>query len=95
MRARRGGELDDGLDVRADLALRVDGQPDLRQPLQHQRRGEQPEAEGTAPELTFPDDLDPRVEGIARVTFKEQDVVRHDLVRRIVTASTPSRATSC
>ena len=26
------------------------------------------------------------VEGIARVTFKEQDVVRHDLVRRIVTA---------
>ena len=25
-------------------------------------------------------------EGIARVTFKEQDVVRHDLVRRIVTA---------
>jgi phosphate starvation-inducible PhoH-like protein len=26
------------------------------------------------------------VEGISRVTFKEQDVVRHDLVRRIVTA---------
>ena len=26
------------------------------------------------------------VEGIARVTFKEQDVVRHDLVRRIVAA---------
>jgi phosphate starvation-inducible PhoH-like protein len=26
------------------------------------------------------------VEGIARVTFKDQDVVRHDLVRRIVTA---------
>jgi phosphate starvation-inducible protein PhoH and related proteins len=26
------------------------------------------------------------VEGIGRVTFKEQDVVRHDLVRRIVTA---------
>jgi phosphate starvation-inducible PhoH-like protein len=26
------------------------------------------------------------VEGIARVTFKEADVVRHDLVRRIVTA---------
>lgn len=26
------------------------------------------------------------VEGIARITFKEQDVVRHDLVRRIVTA---------
>jgi phosphate starvation-inducible protein PhoH and related proteins len=26
------------------------------------------------------------VEGIARIIFKEQDVVRHDLVRRIVTA---------
>jgi phosphate starvation-inducible protein PhoH and related proteins len=26
------------------------------------------------------------VPGIGRVTFKEQDVVRHDLVRRIVTA---------
>jgi phosphate starvation-inducible PhoH-like protein len=26
------------------------------------------------------------VEGIARVTFKEGDVVRHDLVRRIVSA---------
>ncbi|HST95925.1 MAG TPA: PhoH family protein, partial [Microvirga sp.] len=26
------------------------------------------------------------VEGISRVIFKEQDVVRHDLVRRIVTA---------
>jgi phosphate starvation-inducible PhoH-like protein len=26
------------------------------------------------------------VEGIGRVTFREQDVVRHDLVRRIVTA---------
>jgi phosphate starvation-inducible PhoH-like protein len=26
------------------------------------------------------------VEGIGRITFKEQDVVRHDLVRRIVTA---------
>jgi len=26
------------------------------------------------------------VEGVARVTFREADVVRHDLVRRIVTA---------
>lgn len=26
------------------------------------------------------------VEGVARVTFKEGDVVRHDLVRRIVAA---------
>jgi len=26
------------------------------------------------------------VEGIGRVTFKDVDVVRHDLVRRIVTA---------
>ena len=35
------------------------------------------------------------VEGIGRVTFRDVDVVRHDLARRIVTANEADARTGC